>query len=137
MQTFLPFADFKASAESLDRQRLGKQRVEVKQIFNTLRKGGAWSNHPAVRMWRRHEYHLLLYGMVICNEWRSRGYEDSLYYEFKTLIELTTNIGPPEWIGNEYVHRSHRSNLIRKFPSHYRDTLHWQDPPDLAYFWPQ
>ena len=34
MQTFLPYADFKRSAESLDNKRLGKQRVEAMQIYN-------------------------------------------------------------------------------------------------------
>jgi len=32
MQTFLPYADFKESAQCLDYRRLGKQRVEAKQI---------------------------------------------------------------------------------------------------------
>lgn len=32
MQSFLPFPDFARSANCLDRQRLGKQRVEAKQI---------------------------------------------------------------------------------------------------------
>ena len=31
MQTFLPYEDFRASARVLDRQRLGKQRVEAKR----------------------------------------------------------------------------------------------------------
>ena len=29
MQTFLPYSNFKKSAKCLDRQRLGKQRVEA------------------------------------------------------------------------------------------------------------
>ena len=36
MQTFLPYASFEESAKVLDRQRLGKQRVECLQIFNAL-----------------------------------------------------------------------------------------------------
>ncbi len=36
MQTFLPYADFERSAAVLDRQRLGKQRVETLQIFQAL-----------------------------------------------------------------------------------------------------
>lgn len=34
--TFLPFKDFEASVKSLDNKRLGKQRVEAKQIINLL-----------------------------------------------------------------------------------------------------
>ena len=137
MQTFLAFPDYKLSAECLDRQRLGKQRLEVKQIFNSLRGDGrGWKNHPAVRMWHTYEYHLLLYGIAICNEWHLRGYIDSLWLEFTEAIKTVPDTGPPFWMGNEYFHRSHRSNLIRKLPSHYRDTLRWQDPDDLPYFWP-
>lgn len=34
--TFLPFEEFEASVKSLDNKRLGKQRVEAKQIINIL-----------------------------------------------------------------------------------------------------
>lgn len=36
MQTFLPYKDFKKSAQALDRQRLGKQRVETMQLMTAL-----------------------------------------------------------------------------------------------------
>lgn len=39
MQTFLPFPDFKQSAQCLDNKRLGKQRVECLQILKALAKG--------------------------------------------------------------------------------------------------
>ena len=39
MQTFLPFPDFKMSAQVLDYKRLGKQRVEALQILKTLKIG--------------------------------------------------------------------------------------------------
>ena len=70
MQTFLPFADFKKSAESLDYKRLGKQRVECKQIFFALTKADyAWKYHPMVIMWKGHEWALLEYAQVMCKEW--------------------------------------------------------------------
>lgn len=39
MQTFLPYSSFRMTAEVLDRQRLGKQRVEALQILRILRQG--------------------------------------------------------------------------------------------------
>ena len=36
MQTFLPEEDFYKTAQSLDRQRLGKQRVETLQIAGVV-----------------------------------------------------------------------------------------------------
>jgi len=78
MQTFLPLEDFTASAQSLDRQRLGKQRVECLQILNALSNPGyGWQNHPAVTMWRGAELSLAKYGVAICDEWLRRGYKDT------------------------------------------------------------
>ena len=44
MQTFLPYSDFIKSAKCLDYRRLGKQRVEAWQIYNTLKKGENYAN---------------------------------------------------------------------------------------------
>lgn len=137
MQTFLPYPDYALTATVLDRQRLGKQRVEVLQILRAPQgNGGGWVNHPAVRMWRGHEGSLICYGLAICKEWVSRGYQDTC----KSKIADFSNMFPcyesaPEWFGDPDFHRAHRSNLIRKAPAHYK-TL-WPDvPDDLPYIWP-
>lgn len=50
MQTFLPYVNFAESAKCLDYRRLGKQRVEAKQILDVLNgKTTAWQNHPCVK----------------------------------------------------------------------------------------
>lgn len=144
MQTFLPYPDFAESAACLDRQRLGKQRVEAKQIYLALTQPGyGWQNHPAVRMWRGHHVSLLGYGIAICDEWISRGYDDSLrdwFYEKDDEVSIDgqgmhIDIPTPLWFGNVDFHLSHKSNLIRKLPSHYRPF--WPDvPDDLPYIWP-
>ena len=134
MQTFLPFPDFAQSAHSLDRQRLGKQRIENKQIYNSLIEGGGWKNHPAVLMWKGHEQALVHYAIEICNAWSMRGYADmtwAFWYPKKDVTKLVK----PWWLGNEDFHRSHRSNLIQKFPEWYRDELGWSEPV-LGYWWP-
>jgi hypothetical protein len=41
----------------------------------------------------------------------------------------------PPWWGDERLHASHRSNLLRKDPAHY-GRFGWAEPPDLPYFWP-
>ncbi len=79
MQTFLPYADFARSAAALDRQRLGKQRVEVLQLLNTFRPDRilrGWTQHPARLQWAGHLDALARYGLVVCAEWRHRGYRD-------------------------------------------------------------
>lgn len=141
MQTFVPFPSFSESARTLDRQRLGKQRVEVLQL---LRAGlgittGGWANHPALKMWEGHLCALAGYGMVVCDEWISRGYRDTtrdrilaLWAEAKRRGE---SVSTPSWWGRPDVHESHRSNLVRKMPEHYQELFPDVDP-GLDYVWP-
>lgn len=139
MNTFLPYSDFTESAKVLDYRRLGKQRVECYQILNTLRYGSRWSNHPAVLMWFGYETALCKYGYAICDEWINRGYIDNtkskiLEHDWHYL-NLYTLIKYPLWLGNEDFHKSHRSNLLRKYPEYYRKF--WPDESDdLPYIWP-
>ena len=86
MQTFLPYPSFTKSAACLDSRRLGKQRVEAKQIYLALTKPGyGWQNHPAVKMWRGYEPALLSYGIIVCYEWVNRGFKDTLGDYFNRL----------------------------------------------------
>lgn len=135
MQTFLPYESFSASAYALDRQRLGKQRVEAWQILRVLTgQTNGWANHPAVKMWRGYDNALAYYGVRICSEWIGRGYKDTLLPKFiehnsKNILTL------PHWLGDEQFHTSHKSNLLRKDPEHYGQ--YWDNiPDDLPYVWP-
>lgn len=134
VQTFLPYSNFLDSAYVLDRQRLGKQRVEAKQILLALdgtSKG--WVNHPAVKMWRGYEGALAFYGAVVCAMWAERGYVDNLLPFFGE--RMTNDFVVPPWLGDEDFHRSHQSNLVRKDPAHY-GPLFPGVPDDLEYVWP-
>lgn len=139
MQTFLPYKDFNKSARVLDYRRLGKQRVEVKQILNALdglSKG--WTNHPATNMWRGHRYYLADYGVAICNEWRRRGYKDTLMPEFAVRKQEYLALGEtdkPLWLGDRDLHLSHQSNLLRKDIAYYSKYFHGV-AHDLPYVWP-
>lgn len=117
MQTFLPFDSFALSAQCLDNKRLGKQRVEAWQIFQALRNGTAWQNHPAVRMWRGHEQALLKYGRTICLVWRAKGFKDTLLERFEAELKGET-VYPPWW-GNKRLHDSHKMRLFEKDPIFY------------------
>lgn len=133
MQTFLPYADYKFSAQCLDNKRLGKQRVETWQILQALRgltKG--WVNHPATVMWRGHEQALIHYGMVISAEWEERGFEDIMFDRFRAEFDGSFNYSEPWWLGFEQFHISHQSNLLRKDPIHYKT---FNVPNDLPYIW--
>jgi len=142
MQTFLPLADFSETASVLDRQRLGKQRVETMQIMKVFTKTkGGWVNHPAVKMWKGFGWALMQYQEAICNRWVTElGYRDTCLDKtretYYTLPSELQNEGVwPEWLGDEEFHLSHRSNLLRKKPEHYGQF--WDDPADLGYVWPE
>jgi hypothetical protein len=138
MQTFLPYPSFLESAKVLDNKRLGKQRVEAYQILRVLTgQSKGWRNHPAVQMWKGHEFSLRCYGRAICYEWIKRGFKDRLFIEFDMILgkNRDQHQPPPKWLGNERFHASHRSNLLRKDPKHYGQ-FGWKEKPDQAYFWP-
>ena len=137
MQTFLPYKSFRESAECLDMKRLGKQRVEVLQLLNSFHKPDykGWKNHPAREMWRGYENALAYYGMFICEEWQERGYKDTCWNKINAFYDTSKPIVIPKWVGNEQFHLSHKSNLIRKNPDHYKQL--WPDVPDnIEYIWP-
>lgn len=136
MQTFLPYAGFRQSALVLDHRRLGKQRVEVKQILNALRgQSKGWTKHPAVLMWRGYETALSLYGVEICHAWRDLGYKDSLLPEFLDSYLSGSPLEYPLWLGDARLHLSHQSNLIRKDSVYYRPLFGELVPDDLPYYW--
>lgn len=139
MNTFLPFADFSRSAAVLDNKRLGKQRVEVLQLVNTIKGlSTGWKNHPCIRMWKNYLPALIKYGVAMCDEWIARGFQDTVREKLLSSLPVTNDPGVkmPNWLGRESFHASHRANLLRKDP-HWYGQFGWTDCPLLFYEWPQ
>ncbi len=144
MQTFLPYADPRASAAVLDDRRLGKQRVETFQVLRALTwPTYGWKHHPVVRMWRGFVPALVAYGLACVDEWVARGHADATR---AALFKFTGGVEPdwdelhdagsvPPWVGDDALHLSHRSALVRKEPEFYRP-LFGDVPDDLPYVWP-
>jgi pyrimidine dimer DNA glycosylase len=148
VQTFLPYADFERSARVLDAKRLGKQRVETIQVVRALtRPGYGWANHPAVLMWKGYEEALGRYGFTCCEVWTELGFGDTCAATIgtdlraagietvRTQPELAAAGALPPWLGDEAVHGSHRSALVRKDPAFYGPVFP-DAPDDLPYVWP-
>lgn len=132
VNTFLPYSDFKRSAEVLDYKRLGKQRVEAWQILSALRgQTKGWVNHPATKMWRGHERSLCEYGIAICDEWINRGYKDSMRERFIAIYSELPTCENPIWLGDNLVHEGYQSNLMAKNPTHYK----FRVMKDIPYYW--
>lgn len=149
MQTFVPVADFEESARLLDTARLGKQRVETLQILRAIELPDyGWATHPAVTMWRGRTAGLVAYGLAMVRVWRERGFGDTTEAQIaefapevagRSQAELARAGLLPSWVGDEALHRSHRSNLLAKDGEFYRPrftALFGPEPDDLPYVWP-
>jgi hypothetical protein len=53
----------------------------------------------------------------------------------RSQSELAAADALPPWLGDDELHRSHQSALVRKDPDHYRP-LFPDVPDDLPYVWP-
>lgn len=132
MQTFLPYADFYRSAEVIDRARLWKQCVEIKQLVISHHEQTAHTNHPASKMWVGYTGALASYGIVCCDIVKRihNTYSDSVKEWLKEYVESELIL--PPWFGSYKFHSAHRSNLKRKEPRLY----HFKEPDNWEYFWP-
>jgi hypothetical protein len=149
MQTFLPYAEFAATARVLDKRRLGKQRVETIQVVRALTVADyGWRHHPAAAMWAGYEEALVRYGLDICAVWCELGNADTCATTLVADLTRGTGVaGPrdqaelatagelPPWLGDQAFHHSHQSALLRKDPAYYR-TVFPEVPDDLPYVWP-
>lgn len=133
----MPYPSYEESVACLDDRRLGKQRLECRQIIDAL--GGAGSksllSHPVVGMWKGHAFQLACYAITCCEEWRRRGFADQMLDEFKTIVLVRVPAGSPPWLGNSELHSTMRGNLLRKDPEFYK-RYGWSEKPMAGYFWP-
>lgn len=156
MQTFLVEHSFADTMNILDYRRLGKQRVEAKQILKALgyyphelmsseeletylrtpHEERPWRNHPAVRMWDGFPIMLAAYHNAAIREWTSRGYTNNMpLIDTAQMQNNGMNSDAPWWNSSSEFHKSHKSNLLRKDPEYYSQ-FGWDVPDDLPYMWP-
>lgn len=142
LQTFLPYSDFKKSAECLDKKRCWKQVVEAKQLLEVLklsREGHTLSsaqkrirNHPACRMWVGYEnalecYHNCFFDISI-DKWKIKPVKS-----FRLEEKISCKI--PNWLGYEKLHANHRARLLDKNFEFYSQ-YNWIEKPILENYWP-
>jgi hypothetical protein len=134
MQTFLPLASYVETAGVLDRLRLGKQRLECRQILTAIVTPSlsGWRLHPIVDMWRGHPDSLAHYTNAIDDEWRRRGYSSTME---PMPIRYDAEPARPEWADDPSVLSMYRSLLLRKDPSWYLQ-WGWTDDPSAIFIYP-
>lgn len=88
-------------------------------------------------MWKGYENSLYLYAQSICEEWKRRGYKNTLCALHLAQLHqrCSGKIVYPPWMGNSQFHSSHRSNLLRKNYSWYSQ-FGWTESDNLPYVWP-
>ncbi|MDJ0271072.1 MAG: pyrimidine dimer DNA glycosylase/endonuclease V [Candidatus Caldarchaeum sp.] len=134
MQIFRPYVDWVKSAAVLDDLRLGKQRVEAKQVLNVfLRKAGilrdglrGWLNHPIVLLYYNdgRPYVDDVVGMFTAcvKEWMRRGKQSNINLDDirHLLDQLEKTPGTPITRLHEI---EYRRILLLKNPDHYIRTF--------------
>ncbi len=162
VNTFIIVPDIHQTARMLDDKRLGKQRVEAKQLIDVLERydssgscEGGWSNHPALRSWKGYTNALKAYFNIMVEEWIRRGFKNTMHiypvdyrnfhiikcrFDGKTAqFETQPNCySYPFWIAFPPLYMSHQAALCRKNPEYYKNLLRDDLVPFLSngYLWP-
>lgn len=132
MMTFLVIGDFRINASLLDTGRLGKQRVEARQILDAIMHGTGWKNHPITHAWKDYIPALQYYTNCIILEWIKRGGANNL-----PLFDLPKVILMPWWVTWDRLHQSHRAMLYRKNPFFYKSKFEVEpEYMNYGYIWP-
>jgi hypothetical protein len=135
---------FLDTAEDLDLRALAQQHKEASELLQDMaydEQEFVAANHPVRRMWTGYEVALGVYVACMGVELTRRGIIrglDSLQLS-KPIEELRRDYGQefdlPPWFSDQDIMRSHRSNLIRRYPADY--SKHWKGTPaNLPYLWP-
>ena len=162
VNTFIIYSDIYQTMKALDYRRLGKQRVEAKQIIDLLEyydendefpeKG--WKNHPAVLSWIGYTNALKAYFNICLLEWVNRGYNNTMEsydvkeskyiareceFDGKTCIfEKKTKYSYPKFVSFPPYLFSHQAALYRKDPKFYDffDMDELEEYINIGYLWP-
>jgi hypothetical protein len=125
VNTFILTNSPKKCVKLLDYKRLGKQRVEAKQIIDTIENDSSgWKNHPVTKMWKDNIIGLKYYLNCCIDEWILRGYNNTM--EKYDLSEFILPDGSydessilPWFYFNLQIQESFKASLLRKDPSYY------------------
>lgn len=139
MQVFLPYANFRTTAQHLDMKRLGKQRVECMQIVSAVtgvkvqayanglevvKAGPGWRNHPITKLWAPHLPYLVNYACEMCDEWVRRGYKDTTKNKIQLIgshqsLSTPGRVTKPPFLGDQQFLDVYKKILILKDPHFY------------------
>jgi len=120
MQVFLPYENYKDSAEVLDPRRRNKQILECVQIAKAiLGMSESWRNHCVTRMWDACPKGLVLFGLELCKIYK---FENRKHHKSKNeltkLLHYCCQNGYdnnyPKWLGIPKIHMYYQQHLKSK-----------------------
>jgi hypothetical protein len=131
VNTFVTAPTVEECASNLDNKRLGKQRVEAKQIIDILEsnKVQGFSNHPIVGQWRGFTQALKVYYNAMFDEWAERGFKNEKLSRYQIVQDPKLShlvkdpneivVMFPAWFFSPIMHLTHKCDLYRKKPEFY------------------
>lgn len=150
MQTWLTRISWRAASQDLADRQVALQSIEAYDLFEYLLGYSEEDKEappaPLVRMWQGHEYALGIYAMTMAERVHAVGVKDTIFFKTHDLFtqwkkdaaedgETAPSWITPPWVRDTDVMRSHRSNLLRRWPVQYAGT--WgKTPNDIPYVWP-
>lgn len=143
MLIFAPYDKFAQSAEVLQQFDLLKQIDTVNGVLTLLHgeDPSEYVNEPAMMAWAGHEPQLALYGLILVEEALSRHMKfrmDRKTEQFEWHLSTATsgefNMALPHWFGDQRIHNSHKSELLRCNRRHYQK--YFSVDPSLPIVWP-
>lgn len=144
MITYLTRMSFLDTASDLDLRALAQQYKEGQDLFSDMVYDSTTvvdAAHPVRRMWAGYEVALGVYVQCMGVELTKRGIIRGvgLLEGSNPIVELRRDFGAefevPPWFEDTDVMRSHRSNLVRRYPKDYAGK--WQGTPaSMPYLWP-
>lgn len=142
MMTWLTRMSFLETARDLETPLLAQGVKETSELTHALLLGdtNGLENHPLVRMWNGYEVALAGYSAALNLELATRGVLDTTHLRLTQLVRNLRNnedapFMPPTWLEDTDILRSHRSNMVRRWPDDYKST--WKGTPELMpYLWP-
>lgn len=145
---WLPKPDFYESVSCLTTYQVGRQVHEAWWILECLTGRRQRANRYMMsRLWNGYSSGLALYLSLAIREWNVRGFPSchEAPYDFRNNYKLNekwigrlnvvNKIHYPPWVGNERLHSSHRSFLLRDEPVHYSQFGWIDNVPEL--YWPE
>lgn len=141
MMTWFPNASIFDSLEALELPQLAQTFDHSLALFDDLVFSEDYTSPmPLVVMWRGHERYLAAYAaaaaVVLVGRGVSTGVRAQELAQTVSRLAADGSIGEldePSWLNDHDVLRSHRSNLMRRWPELYS----WPNTPiDLPYIWP-